>query len=189
MKTTTIGCLKKGDYFKFEENVYRVGSLISNTNGYVACTNVITKKVSRLYIDTTVEYHEIGEKQSTPVKLVKPTLIKNLGKYTEQHQCECGHTFNVHYHPVFENNNDAPLFCKQCGCRFIWSEEQLTKDELINVKLTCKQIKWIHTALHHQWHGMTDDNGDAVNCLQENANGTYDTLKLFEQLLKDYGKE
>ena len=55
MKKTTIGWLKHGDLFKFENKVYRVGHLISNTNGYVACVDVITHKTTRLYIDTTVD--------------------------------------------------------------------------------------------------------------------------------------
>ena len=52
---TTIGFLKRGDHFLFEGVKYRVGRLIENTNGYVACVNTVTNKVRRLYIDTTVE--------------------------------------------------------------------------------------------------------------------------------------
>ena len=39
----------------FEGIKYRVGRLIENTNGYVACVDVNTKKTKRFYIDTTVE--------------------------------------------------------------------------------------------------------------------------------------
>lgn len=52
---TTIGFLRLGDYFLFEGRKYRVGHLINNTNGYVACVDTETKKVKRLYIDTDVE--------------------------------------------------------------------------------------------------------------------------------------
>lgn len=52
---TTIGFLRVGDFFLFEGNKYRVGHLINNTNGYVACVDVNTKKVKRFYIDTAVE--------------------------------------------------------------------------------------------------------------------------------------
>lgn len=52
---TTIGFLRKGDFFVFEGNKYKVGNLIEGTNGYVACVNVDTKKVKRLYIDTDIE--------------------------------------------------------------------------------------------------------------------------------------
>ena len=52
---TTIGFLRVGDFFMFEGNKYRVGHLIENTNGYVACVDVNSKKVKRFYIDTDVE--------------------------------------------------------------------------------------------------------------------------------------
>ena len=52
---TTIGYLKRGDFFLLDGIKYRVGSLIENTNGYVACVDVNTKKVKRFYIDTIVE--------------------------------------------------------------------------------------------------------------------------------------
>lgn len=40
MSKTTIGWLKRGDLFEYMGSVYRVCSLIKNTNGYVACTNI-----------------------------------------------------------------------------------------------------------------------------------------------------
>lgn len=52
---TTIGFLKRGDIFTLNGVKYRVGRLIENTNGYVACVNLESKKVKRLYIDTDVE--------------------------------------------------------------------------------------------------------------------------------------
>lgn len=45
---TTIGFLRTGDYFEFEDKIYKVGHLISNTNGYVACSDV-DGKVKRFY--------------------------------------------------------------------------------------------------------------------------------------------
>lgn len=61
MQKTTIGFLRTGDFFFFKGIRYRVGHLIENTNGYVACVNTETKKVTRLYIDTTVEIEQKGE--------------------------------------------------------------------------------------------------------------------------------
>lgn len=52
---TTIGFLRYGDFFLLNGIKYKVGHLIENTNGYVACVDVNTKKVKRFYIDTTVE--------------------------------------------------------------------------------------------------------------------------------------
>lgn len=54
MNKTSIGLLYYGDLFEFNGEIYRVGNLIKNTNGYVACVNTKTHKVTRLYIDTTV---------------------------------------------------------------------------------------------------------------------------------------
>ena len=61
MRKTTIGFLRTGDTFFFDGIRYRVGHLIDGTNGYVACVNTATKKVTRLYIDTTVEIEQKGE--------------------------------------------------------------------------------------------------------------------------------
>lgn len=54
MSKTSIGMLHYGDLFEFDGQIYRAGKLIENTNGYVACVNTKTHKVTRLYIDTTV---------------------------------------------------------------------------------------------------------------------------------------
>jgi hypothetical protein len=60
MSKTTIGWLKRGDLFKFENKVYRVGNLIEGTNGYVACVDIHTHKTTRLHLDVTVEDMEGG---------------------------------------------------------------------------------------------------------------------------------
>ena len=54
---TTIGLLRVGQYFMLDGREYRVGHLINGTNGYVACTDITDekRKVTRFYIDTTVE--------------------------------------------------------------------------------------------------------------------------------------
>ena len=49
-----LGYLKVGDHFRLDGKEYRVGRLIENTNGYVACVDK-DKKVRRIYIDTLVE--------------------------------------------------------------------------------------------------------------------------------------
>ena len=52
---TTIGFLRHNDHFILDGKEYKVGHIIDNTNGYVACTDIETKKVKRIYIDTEVE--------------------------------------------------------------------------------------------------------------------------------------
>ena len=49
-----LGFLRVGEYFVYDNKVYRVGKLIKNTNGYVACVDE-NKKVRRFYIDDIVE--------------------------------------------------------------------------------------------------------------------------------------
>ena len=52
---TTIGFLRKNDHFILNGKEYKVGHIIDGTNGYVACTEIETKKVRRFYIDTEIE--------------------------------------------------------------------------------------------------------------------------------------
>lgn len=52
---TTLGCLKRGEHFMFNGRKYKAGNLIDGTNSYVSCVDAETHKVTRLYIDTTVE--------------------------------------------------------------------------------------------------------------------------------------
>ena len=53
-KKLALGYLKTGDYFIYEGKKYKVGILIENTNGYVACVDK-DKKVRRIHIDVLVE--------------------------------------------------------------------------------------------------------------------------------------
>lgn len=52
---TTIGNLIKGEYFLFEDTVYKVGHVVNNTSGYVACTDTMDRHTKRLSIDLEVE--------------------------------------------------------------------------------------------------------------------------------------
>ena len=52
---TQIGFLRKGDVFRFEGDIYKVGHLLESTNGYVSCIDVNTGKKKRLHIDVDVE--------------------------------------------------------------------------------------------------------------------------------------
>lgn len=51
----TIGFLKTGQLFVLDDRKYRVGHLIDGTNGYVACVDIESHRVTRFYIDTRVE--------------------------------------------------------------------------------------------------------------------------------------
>ena len=47
MAETTIGFLKRGDFFLLDGIKYKVGHLIEGTNSYVACVDVESKKVKK----------------------------------------------------------------------------------------------------------------------------------------------
>lgn len=53
--STRIGFLCKGDIFIFEGKKYQVIKLIENSNGYVSCLDVESKKSTRLHLDVDVE--------------------------------------------------------------------------------------------------------------------------------------
>lgn len=55
MLKTTLGDLIDGDIFFCNGKQYKSEHLIKNTNGYVACIDILTHKVTRLHIDTSVE--------------------------------------------------------------------------------------------------------------------------------------
>lgn len=71
---TQIGFLRKGDVFRFEGDIYKVGHLLESTNGYVSCIDVNTGKKKRLHIDVDVEIEQAnwnllkGVKQSEVFK-------------------------------------------------------------------------------------------------------------------------
>ena len=56
-------------------------------------------------------------------------------------------------------------------------------DKTNTITLTEFETKMIKMALRHQWHNMTDINGEAVNCKQESADCVYELLKKFEEIV------
>ena len=58
MKKTELGYLRTGDVFELNGKIYKVGNYISNSNGYVACTDVQTEKVTRFHLMTDVEVED-----------------------------------------------------------------------------------------------------------------------------------
>ena len=53
---TNLGFLKAGDYFLYNNKKYKAGHVIDGTNGYVACIEIVSKKVERLHMDLEVEW-------------------------------------------------------------------------------------------------------------------------------------
>ena len=55
---TELGNLRRNDLFIYGGTRFKVGRVIKGTNGYVACVNTLTHKVTRFYIATKVEVAE-----------------------------------------------------------------------------------------------------------------------------------
>lgn len=55
---TQLGFLRSGDTFLLNGKRYKAGHVIDGTPEYVACTDIATKKVTRLHIDTDVEVEQ-----------------------------------------------------------------------------------------------------------------------------------
>lgn len=48
-----LGYLKHNDLFEFDGEKYRVGH--ADGNGWVTCTNIATRKIKKIHIDSPVE--------------------------------------------------------------------------------------------------------------------------------------
>lgn len=67
--------------------------------------------------------------------------------------------------------------------------EKIEVEGAKTVVFTPFEVKMMEMSLHHQWFGMTDDNGDAVNCEQKSADCVLELLKRFEKLRAEVEKE
>lgn len=85
---------------------------------------------------------------------------------------------------IYDINNNVVAILRK-----IAKEATIFPDNATIVSFTPFEIKMLHTALHHQWINMTDDNGQAVNCRQESADCVYNLLKKFEALNAETEKE
>lgn len=54
----------------------------------------------------------------------KPIFDYNLSDTLSKFHCECGNTIKVSHDTGIMNNNNAPNYCSNCGCRFDWSDEE-----------------------------------------------------------------
>lgn len=54
----------------------------------------------------------------------KPIFDYNLSDTLSKFHCECGNTIKVNHDVGIMNNNDAPNYCSECGCRLDWSDKE-----------------------------------------------------------------
>lgn len=54
----------------------------------------------------------------------KPIFNHNLSDTLSVFHCECGNIIKVSHDIGIMDNNNAPNYCSNCGCRFDWSDEE-----------------------------------------------------------------
>ena len=74
------------------------------------------------------QYRKIGtlEECRAAVKQTakKPIFSHNLSDTLSVFHCECENTIKVSHDIGIMNNNNAPNYCSNCGCRLDWSDEE-----------------------------------------------------------------
>nr|DAR17740.1 MAG TPA: cysteine-rich protein [Caudoviricetes sp.] len=53
----------------------------------------------------------------------KPIFDRNYSDTCSLYHCECGNRVKVFHDVGTLNNNDAPNYCCNCGCRFDWKSK------------------------------------------------------------------
>lgn len=71
-------------------------------------------------IGTLEECRTAREKQI----LKKPIFNHNFSDTLSLFHCECGNTIKVSHDAGIMDNNNAPNYCSECGCRLDWSDEE-----------------------------------------------------------------
>ncbi len=71
-------------------------------------------------IGTPEECRTAREKQI----LKKPIFNHNFSDTLSLFHCECGNTIKVSHDAGIMDNNNAPNYCSECGCRLDWSDEE-----------------------------------------------------------------
>lgn len=54
----------------------------------------------------------------------RPIFSHNLSDTLSVFHCECGNVIKVSHDTGIMDNNNAPNYCSNCGCKFDWSDEE-----------------------------------------------------------------
>ena len=84
--------------------------------------NIESALASTMYltIPTLKECRAAAVKQTAK----KPIFNHNLSDTLSVFHCECGNKIKVSHDIGIMNNNNAPNYCSNCGCRLDWSDEE-----------------------------------------------------------------
>ena len=69
-------------------------------------------------------YNEVCKKALEKQIPKKPIFNHNLSDTLSVFHCECGNTIKVSHDIGIMNNNNAPNYCSNCGCKLDWSDEE-----------------------------------------------------------------
>lgn len=80
-------------------------------------------------LEEVQQYREIGTPKECRAAAVKQTAKKpifnhNLSDTLSVFHCECGNKIKVSHNIGIMNNNNAPNYCSNCGCKFDWGDEE-----------------------------------------------------------------
>ena len=75
-------------------------------------------------VGETEDYTEVAINALEKQMPMKPIFNHNLSDTLSLFHCECGNTIKVSHDIGIMNNNNAPNYCSNCGCRLDWSDEE-----------------------------------------------------------------
>lgn len=123
-------------YKKVGEDYYHVGYSSFNIDNVLKwrdeCFELVDAKATRVVIQALEEvqqYRAIGTPKECRAAAVKQTAKKpifnhNLSDTLSVFHCECGNKIKVSHNIGIMNNNNAPNYCSNCGCKFDWGDEE-----------------------------------------------------------------
>lgn len=86
-------------------------------------------KIAIQALEEVQQYRAIGTPKECRAAAVKQTAKKpifdyNLSDTLSVFHCECGNAIKVSHDTGIMDNNNAPNYCSNCGCRLDWSDEE-----------------------------------------------------------------
>ncbi len=69
------------------------------------------------------DYTEVAINALEKQMPTKPIFNHNLSDTLSVFHCECGNAIKVSHDIGIMNNNNAPNYCSDCGCKLDWSDE------------------------------------------------------------------
>ena len=80
-------------------------------------------------LEEVQQYRAIGTPEECRAAAIKQTAKKpifnhNLSDTLSVFHCECGNKIKVSHNIGIMNNNNAPNYCSNCGCKFDWGDEE-----------------------------------------------------------------